>query len=83
MITLSTVAHLDGGVIVTYEGTPFVCTYWQVVGVNGSMEVEAVGTLAKKIVLSDSSGRAVNQYIGSDNSADVGKTERIKVQEAL
>lgn len=72
---------VDGGTLVTYQGTPNVCTYWEVVGVSGMSEISAVGSLVEKIIIADANGFAVNQYIGSSNDADAGKTERIRVKE--
>ena len=72
---------VDGGTLVTYQGTPSVCTYWEVVGISGMSEVSPVGSLVEKIVMADANGFAVNQYIGSSDDLDAGKTERIKVKE--
>jgi len=73
--------YVDGGTLVTYQGTPHVCTYWEVVGVIAGVEVDPVGSMIEKIIMTDANGFAVNQYIGSSNDADGGKTERIKVRE--
>lgn len=80
-IPRSSTVFVDEGVLVTYQGTPNTCTYWEVVGVVASVEGAAVGSLLQSIIMTDANGFAVNQYIGSGLTADVGKTERIKVSE--
>jgi hypothetical protein len=72
---------VDEGLLVTYQGTPNICTYWEVVGFADPAEVAAVGTLVHKILVTDNNGFAVNQYIGSNSDGDAGLVERIKVSE--
>jgi len=80
-INLSLLPGIKNGTMVTYQGTPNVCTYWEVVGVVAMVEGAPTGSLVNKIVVADVNGRAVNQYISSVLTADAGKTERIKVTE--
>ena len=83
IVTLSSPRiYVDGGALVTYQGTPHVCTYWEVVGVIAGVEGAPTGTLLEKILMTDANGFAVNQYIGSADEADAEKIERIKVSEA-
>lgn len=81
MITAKPSSFIDGGLPVTYRGTPHACTYWEVVGVDGLDEVEPSGRLARPMVLADVDGFAVNHYIASGVPTDVGKIDRLKVYE--
>lgn len=72
---------VDEGVLITYQGTPNTCTYWEVVGVSGMSEIAPSGSLVHSILMTDANGFAVNQYIGSGLDGDAGKVERIKVSE--
>lgn len=75
-------SFVDGGVPVTYQGTPNVCTYWEVVGVDGESIVSPSGSVSREVVITDTDGFAVNQYVGSGDDADAGKIDRIRVYEA-
>ena len=80
-ITVSRLPGIGNGTMVTYVGTPNVCTYWEVVGVVATVEGSPVGSLVHKILVTNADGVAVNQYISSTTPSDAGKTERIKVSE--
>lgn len=80
-LTIPKKPGIGDGMFVTYKGTPNTSTYWELVEVQGAVEATALGSLSKTIVLTDSNGFAVNQYFASQNAADAGKTERIKVRE--
>jgi hypothetical protein len=81
MITIPKSPSIGDGIFVTYVGTANICTYWEVVGVVAMVEGAPVGSLVHKILMTDDTGRAVNQYIASTSDADVGKIERVKVSE--
>ena len=72
---------VDEGILITYQGTPNLCTYWEVVGWADPVETTAIGTLVHKILMTDANGFAVNQWIGSSSDGDAGLIERIKVSE--
>jgi hypothetical protein len=80
-ITRCGTVFVDEGLLVTYQGTPNTCTYWELVGFDDPSEVAAVGSLVHKILVTDANGFAVNQYIGPSVDGDAGKVERIKVRE--
>ncbi len=81
MITIPKNPFISGGVPITYVGTPNICTYWEVVEFLDPGEGPGLGSLIHKILITDASGRAVNQYIASTTPGDAGKVERIKVSE--
>jgi len=81
MITIPKNPSIGDSVFITYVGTPNICTYWEVVGVVAMVEGAPVGSLITNILITDASGRAVNQYIASTTPGDVGAVERIKVSE--
>jgi hypothetical protein len=72
---------VDEGVLVTYQGTPNICTYWEVVSWVDPTEGTPKGSLVHSILVTDDNGFAVNQYIGSGSDGDAGLIERIKVSE--
>jgi len=72
---------VDEGVLVTYQGTPNICTYWEVVSWADPVEGVPLGSLTHSIIMSDANGFAVNQYTGSGSDGDAGAIERIKVSE--
>jgi hypothetical protein len=81
MITIAKNPEIGSGTFVTYEGTANICTYWEVVGVVAMVEGAPVGSLIHSLLVTDDSGRAVNQYIASKSPGDVDAVERIKVSE--
>lgn len=72
---------VDEGVLVTYQGTANICTYWEVVSWADPTEGVPLGTLVHGILVTDANGFAVNQYIGSGLDVDAGFIERIRVYE--
>lgn len=81
MINIPKNPYISDGVLVTYVGTPNICTYWEVVEFLDPGEGPGLGSMIHKILMTDADGRAVNQYIASTSDGDIGKVERIKVSE--
>ena len=74
-LTLQKAASINDGMQVTYEGAPFICTYWEVIA-GGS------GSLSESILVTDANGRATNQYTSSTSPGDVGTSVTIRVTNA-
>lgn len=73
---------IGGGALVTFQGSPNKCAYWEVVGLIGASETAPVGSLAEGITVNDINGFSVNRYTASSDALDVGSLERIKVSES-
>jgi hypothetical protein len=74
-VTVQKQPSINDGMQVTFEGDPFICTYWEI-------DAGGVGSLSDTILLTDADGIAVNQYTSSTLLADVGKTVTIRVTHA-
>ena len=81
-ITIPLGIEIGGGALITYQGTPNKCAYWEVVGVDGASETVAVGSLVDAITINDIDGFSVNRYVASTVPGDAAKVERIKVTES-
>lgn len=74
-VTVQKQPSINDGMQVTFQGDPFICTYWEI-------DAPIVGSLSESILVTDADGIATNQYTSSTLIGDVGKTVVIRVTHA-